>query len=171
MASHYISVLSSENIGASLAGPYLYDSDNTAQMRSVNYYNSVGVFGSKPYDNNDSQKAIDGYAFARTSKNFVFQKSTDGFPQVVSLYSGSIYPEYTQSIHKNEGASTVKTATAMRDGNYNFVTGEFAPGYPHVSTDSFGDDNAARSSYNVPGSITYMTNSNQTLSKNYDPKG
>ena len=164
MATHYVASPNVESIRTTINGV-------TNDTKLSSYYVSLGVFAPKPYDGDDAQKAVVAYDFARDSAAFAFQRSEDALPLVKALQNGSIYPQYVNSINKIESASTVKTSTAIRDGQFNLSTGKFSPGYPQTSTDSFGNDNAARSSFDIPGSLTYMAGASTPVSQNYEAKG
>jgi hypothetical protein len=132
---------------------------------------STLAYTSGPKDNDTSNKAYSGSAFAKNTDSLLAMRSDAVVSTVAVLKNASIYPEYLRSIHYLENRTTTKTATAIRAGKYNIYTGKFEAGYPVTSTDNFGNDNAARSSYAVPGSLTFMTNSKEATTQNYPPKG
>lgn len=168
MATHYVSSPNSENIDATIA---ISSNNQVNVIKPSSYYTQTGAFASKPYDGDDAAKAVIGYDFANDDTGFAFQRSKAAFPAVSALENASGYPEYVNSINKSESVTTVKTASAIRSGNFNIYTGKFKPTYPNTSTDSFGNDNAARSSYDIPGSLTFMTTGSNPVSQNYEAKG
>lgn len=139
-------------------------------IRPINYLKTVGKFGPSPVLSNTTRRSVNGFTFGAIPKN-VFIKSSDYFPTARALYTGSIFPQYLNSINSIESSSTVRTTSAIRTGKYNFFTNKYSPGYPVKSIDNFGNDNAARSSYDSPGTITYLSNGRDIISQNYEAKG
>lgn len=123
------------------------------------------------YNGDDTNKALLGYTFDKETNTLIAQRSKDSVGAKAVLKSASIYPQYLRSINSNETHRSVKSSTAIRNGFFNVSTGKFSPGYPATGTDSFGNDNAARSSYAVPGSITFLSNGVTATSQNYEAKG
>lgn len=124
------------------------------------------AYSSGPVDNDNTDKAVSANIFAKNTDSLLSMRS-----DVTGLLNASIYPEYTKSIKYIENRITTKTATAIRAGKYNIYTGKFETSFPVNVTDSFGNDNAARSSYAVPGSITFMVNGKELTTQNYPAKG
>jgi len=60
------------------------------------------------------------------------------------------------SIHYIESIRTVRVATAIRDGYWHIYEGVWTTD-PTAAQDSFGQDDAARPSYAIPGELTYRT--------------
>ncbi len=123
------------------------------------------------YNGDDADKALLGYTFDKETSTLIAQRSKDAVGAKAVLKSGSIYPQYLRSINFVESHKAVRTSTAIRDGRWSDFTGSFDGGYPATATDSFGTDNAARSSYAVPGSITFMANGVVATTQNYEAKG
>ena len=124
----------------------------------------------EPKVTNDVRRVIMGRALPGKPEKLIAIKSSDTFGYSAVLRSGSQYSGYLKNINYTESARTNRTASAIRAGKFNLYTGKFAPAYPVVSNDAFGNDNAARSSYNTPGSFTFRVGNNIT-SKNYEAKG
>lgn len=61
-----------------------------------------------------------------------------------------------RSIHFIEAIRTVRVATAIRAGYWHIYEGRWTTA-PTEAQDSFGQDDAARPSYAVPGELTYRT--------------
>ena len=162
---HYVSG-SVEVVGATIAMNSGVDS-----MKPSNYYGQTGVFGSTPHDGADAQQSVVGQGFPSSSTDIVMQRSKDLIPTAAVLMNASIYPEHVNSINKSESVTTAKTASAFRAGAFNFVTGAFTPGHPAESTDSFGNDTAARSNFAIPGSLTFLSSGGVPTSQNYPAKG
>lgn len=123
--------------------------------------------GNHPVDTSDTQKSISSKSFANNEFVSINQRSINAIDG--SLKNASVYPEYINSINSTESARTALSTTAMRQGQFNFITGKFTSSVS-VFVDSFGNDNAARSSYDMPGSITFKVGNNIT-SQNYEAKG
>ncbi len=161
MSIHYVSG-SAQNIGGTTA---TYTSGKTGGNK-VNPTNEIYNAGNYPTDDLDSQKSLASVDFANSTFTAINQRSASAISG--SLKNASIYPEYLDSIHKKESARTARLATAMRAGNYNVITGKFTS--VTVANDSFGNDNAARASFNVPGNLVYRIG-NTTVTKAYEAKG
>jgi len=168
MPIHYAVSPNFENIAATIA---VASNNQTNSIKPVSYYEETGAFASKPYNGDDTRRAVIGYDFAKDNTDFAFQRSDAAFPSVRALKNASVFPTYVNSINKSESATTVKTASAIRSGTFNPYTGKFKANYPQTSTDSFGNDNAARSSYDIPGSLTFMGTGSKAISQNYEAKG
>tara|TARA_B100002019_G_C21274915_1_gene604891 strand:+ start:17571 stop:18071 length:501 start_codon:yes stop_codon:yes gene_type:complete len=162
---HYVSG-SAEVVGATIAM-----SSGTDSVKPSNYYSQTGVFGSTPHDGADAQQSVSGQGFPSASTDVVMQRSKDLIPTSAVLINASIYPEHVNSINKSESVTTARTASAFRAGAFNLVTGEFTPGHPVEATDSFGNDTAARSSFAIPGSLTFLSTGGVPTSQNYPAKG
>jgi hypothetical protein len=115
------------------------------------------VFASTPYDGDDAGKSISAGSFAHDHPRGVILRSTTEIAGQSNnvLRSAGSSPILTRSINSIESASTVKTASAIRSNKYNRYTGQYEAGYPQTSTDSFGNDDAARSSRSAPGEFAY----------------
>lgn len=131
-------------------------SSSVLDNRSLGAAN-VGVFGSTPYDGADADKVISAGVFAHNHLRGIILTSTTELAGQSSdvLKSAGSTPVLTTSVHKVESATTVKTTSGIRANKYNRFTGDWDSGYPQTSTDSFGNDDAARSSRSVPGELTY----------------
>lgn len=161
MSIYYISG-SAQNVGGTTA---TYTSNKTGGNK-VNPTNEIYNAGNYPTDDLDSQKSLTSVDFANSVFTSINQRSASAVSG--SLKNGSVYPEYLDSIHKKESARTPRLATAMRAGNYNVTTGKFTS--VTVANDAFGNDNAARSSYNAPGNLVYRVG-NTLVTKSYEAKG
>jgi hypothetical protein len=119
-------------------------------------YNST-VFASVPYDGDDAGKSISAGSFAHDhSRGIILTVTSEIAGQSDdTLKSAGSSPVLTASVHKLESVSTVKTATGIRTNKYNRYTGAWDNSYPATSTDSFGNDDAARSTRTAPGEFTY----------------
>jgi hypothetical protein len=115
------------------------------------------VFASTPYNGDDADKAISAGSFAHDHpRGLILTSTTEIAGQDSSvLKSAGSTPVLTTSINKIESVSTVKTASGIRSNKYNRYTGAWDSGYPQTSTDSLGNDEAARPSRSVPGELVY----------------
>lgn len=119
---------------------------------------SVGVVGSVVVDGTDTDKAVSANAFAKnTSKPLALRLDAP-------LNKASSATR--RAVHKIEALSTRRVATAIRAGNYNIYTGRFSVA-PTVATDSFGQDDAATPTAQVPGELTYRTGAKKPVNDNY----
>ena len=171
MSIHYNGSPNVESINASIAAGAL-GSSTTNFIAPTNYFADVGVFASTPADTDDVDKSVDSVDFAKDhGTTLIAQRSQDSFSGTAALKNGSIYPLYVQSINKQESATTAKVATAIREGKFNLSTGKFATSYPATATDSFGNDNAARASFDSPGTITFMVSGVSPTNHALEAKG
>lgn len=173
MSIHYASSTAAnvESIDASIAAGSLGGS-TTNFIAPNNYFADVGVFASTPADNSDADKAVDALAFGKDhGSTLIAQRSPDAFSGTTALKNGSIYPAHVRSINYIETASTAKVATAIRTGKFNISTGKFSASYPATSVDSFGNDKAARASFDSPGTVTFMVSGTSPTSKALESKG
>jgi len=129
-----------------------------------------GMVGTGPKQTPDTRVANNFRAIASDHLRDIHQRSPDTFGTTNVLLNASAYPVLMKPINSVEGANTSLSTTAMRTGKYNYFTGKYSNGFPISQTDSFGNDNAARSSYDAPGSITFRVGNNIT-SQNYEAKG
>lgn len=169
MANYYISGSVVKNVGGAIS---LSNNHNLAfdGVSPASTYDVTG-FGSKVYNGDDADKSLAGYTFAKNTDSLLSMRSSALVGAVAVFKNASVYPEYLRSINYLESRTTTKYTTAIRTGKYNTYTGKFSAGFPVSSTDAFGDDNAARSSYAVPGSLTFMVNGKTTTTQNYPAKG
>lgn len=132
----------------------------------------TGVFGSTVVDNDNADKALSAGTFAFNNNNPVGKKVTTSLSGVSNnvLLSGAGNPGGIRSIHKIESIKTRKLTTALRENRYNEVTGEFDAGYPQLSTDNFGSDNAANPTMAVPGELAYKTGAKEPVTDEYKAK-
>lgn len=169
MSSYYQTGSTTKNLGGAIVISHTNDTRFDGVGPSSSY--EVTGFGSKPYNGDDSDKALTGYTFAKNTDSLLAMRSSDDVGGVDVFKNASIFPDTLRSINYVEGSTTNQTASAIRTGQFNMYTGKFAPGYPNTSTDSFGQDDAARSSFAVPGSLTFMVNSQHLTTQNYPAKG
>lgn len=122
----------------------------------VNRYNQT-VFASVPYDGDDAGKAISAGSFAHDhTRGIVLTVTAEIAGQSSNvLKSAGSSPILTRSINSIESVSTVKTAAGIRANKYNRYNNTWDNGYPQTSTDSFGNDDAARSTRSAPGEFAY----------------
>lgn len=129
------------------------------------------VFASTPYDGDDAGKAISDGGFAHDHpRGLILRVTTEIAGQAKNtLRSAGSTPILTRSFNSIEGASTVKTASAIRANKYNRYTGEYEGGYPQTSTDSFGNDDETRVTRSAPGEFAY-TLGKSAIQANYPAK-
>ena len=169
MSLYYQSGSTPKNLG----GAMVLSHNNDARFNGVDPSSSYQVtgFGSKPYNGDDADKAATGYTFAKNTDSLLAMRSSDDVGGVPVFKNASIFPTTLRSIHYREISTTNLTASAIRSGQFNMYTGKFSLGFPDVSIDAFGQDHAARSSFAVPGSLTFMVNSKHLTTQNYPAKG
>jgi hypothetical protein len=169
MSLYYQTGSTPKNLGGAIV---LYH-NNDSRFDGVDPISSYEVtgFGSRPYNGNDAEKSLLGYIFAKNTNSLLAMRSSDPVGNTYVFQNASIYPSTLRSIHYVEAATTTKTASAIRGGRFNVYTGKFSVGFPNSSTDTFGTDNAARSSFAIPGSLTFMVNGKQLTTQNYPAKG
>lgn len=155
MSLHYQGLPNSQIVDQTISG---YGLD----VKPVDY----GNLTTEPKVTADVRKVNNLLAMPVKPENLIAIRSADS--DVLS--SGSSYSEYMMDINYIESNRTRRTSAAIRDGQFNISTGKFAVGYPVVSNDSFGNDNAARSSYDIPGSISFRVG-NKITTQNYEAKG
>jgi len=129
------------------------------------------AYTSGPKDNDNSDKATVSGVFAKNTDSLLSMRSNALVNGVLVFRNASIYPVYVRSINYLENRTTSLVATAIRAGKYNIYTGQFDVGFPGSSSDDFGNDTAARSSFAIPGSLTFMVNSQHITTQNYPAKG
>lgn len=142
-----------------------FEASATTQMKT-------GVFASTVVDNDNADKALSGGTFAYNNERPIAKKTTDILAGVAEdfLVSGAAVPSLRRSIHKIESVRTRKLTTAIRENRYSEFTGEFDAGYPEVSVDSFGADNAANPTRTVPGELVYRDGSPLPVQDDYKAK-
>jgi len=131
--------------------------------------NKTGVFGSTVVDNDTADKAVSAGTFAYNNSRPVAKKTSSTISGVANtvLQSGASDPNRRKSIHKIESIKTLKTTTAVRTNKWNEYTGKWEAGFPQTSNDSFGNDNAASPTSNVPGELTYRTGAKVPVNDDY----
>jgi hypothetical protein len=132
----------------------------------------TGVFGSTVVDNDSADKALSAGTFAFDNNSPVAKKITTSLSGVSNtvLLSGAGNPGGIRSIHKIESIETLKLTTAIRENRYNEFSGEFDAGYPELSTDNFGSDDAANPTRSVPGELVYRTGAKEPVTDEYKAK-
>ena len=105
------------------------------------------LYRTGPLDNNDADKALAGGSFAYNSSTPVAKKLSTMLSGVANdvLLSGAAQPGFRRRVNKIEGLTTSLVTTAIREGQYNSVTGKFDAMYPSGINDSFGTDDAVTS--------------------------
>jgi len=121
--------------------------------------NDVGVFGSAPAATFDVKENFFGVPLGSLN---------DITTTLNTLYQTPV-PSLTKSIHKTESSTSLQYTTAFRNGYYNMYTGKFLVA-PTVSSDSFGNDDAARPSRDVPGELVYRTGAKRPVEADYPSK-
>ena len=117
--------------------------------------------GSVVVDGDDTDKAVSANTFAKnTSKPLAIRLDAP-----LNKASSST----RRALHKIEGLSTRRVATAIRAGYYNISTGLFSTA-PTVASDSFGQDDAATPTSAVPGELTYKTGAYKPVNADYKAK-
>jgi hypothetical protein len=132
----------------------------------------LGVFGSTVLDNDSADPALSAGVFAYNNQRPVAKKITTSLSTVSNDYLRSTAgnPGGINSIHKIESVTTRKLTTAIRTNKWNEYSGKFDVGFPQVSTDSFGTDDAANPTKSVPGELVYRDGSPTPVTDTYKPK-
>jgi|LakMenEpi03Aug12_release.lakeMendotaPanAssembly.Ray.scaffolds.fasta_scaffold209077_2 hypothetical protein len=167
MSLHYQSGSTADNNGGSVSS-YNISSDILNDVAPVG---SNLAYTSGPKDNNNADKANAGGVFAKNTNSLLAMRSDALVNSTAVLQNASGYPEYTRSIKYIESRVTSRVATAIRAGKFNIYDGTFAEGFPASSTDNFGNDDAARVTFAVPGSLTFMVTGKTATTQNYPAKG
>lgn len=144
--------------------------DSNPNVKKVLYSREILPTGNYPVLSDDVTVADINYGISRKHNRSINQRSSDNLASQPVLRNASIYPQYVNSINYAESNRTALKSTAIRAGEYNMSTGKFSLGYPAVSNDAFGQDNAARSSFDSPGSISFRVG-NTITTQNYEAKG
>lgn len=133
-----------------------YNSRPGSLLSSVELGAEATRTGSVVVDGDSADKAVSAGSFAYNNQAPVAKRLTKKLSGVANavLLKAADQPALVDSIHEVEGVTTNKTATAIRAGYLNFYSGSWSTP-PAVSSDSFGNDNAARVSRSNPGSLTY----------------
>lgn len=173
--------------GSSVTGSYHTGGSSTRNNKGVMKSNSTtsdaklssvktstpvtGIFGSTVVNNNVSDPALSGGTFAFNNNRPVAKKTTTSLAGVSNtvLRSGALVPSQIRKVNKIETVRTRKEITAIRAGKYNIVTNTWEAGYPVVSADSLGADNAASPTASVPGKLVYSLGKNRVV-QNYSSK-
>ena len=134
----------------------------------VSRYNTT-VFASTVINNGSADKAVSAGVFAYEDRDGVAMRSTATISGVsnTALRSGANVPSLMRGIHKLETLRTRKFTTAIRANKYNRSTGQFEAGFPVVTVDSLGTDNAATPTRAVPGRIVYKLGQPVPFTQNY----
>lgn len=168
MSLHYQSGSKADNNGGSVLS-YNISSDvlnDVAPSAGANL-----AYTSGPKDGDDTDKANAGGAFAKYTDSLLAMRSDALVNSSAVLQNASAYPQYMRSIKYIENRETVKVATAIRAGKFNVYNGTFEAGFPVSSSETYGNDNAARVTYAVPGSLTFMVTGKTATTQNYPAKG
>ena len=168
MSLHYQSGSTADNNGGSVLSPNI--SSDVLNDVAPNAGSNL-AYTSGPKDGANTDKATVSGTFAKNTDSLLAMRSNALVNAVLVFRNASIYPAYVRSINYLEGRTTSKVATAIRAGKYNIYTGQFDVGFPASASDDFGNDTAARSSFAVPGSLTFMVNSKHITTQNYPAKG
>lgn len=139
-------------------GGSVLNGGSTAELNSLDLgYSNVGVFGSSVVDGTDTDKALSAGTFSYSNQQPVAKRLTNTLSGVSNTYleSGAAVPGNIRSIHKLEVLRTRKLTTAIRAGDWNIYSGEWAT-EPSVVVDTLATDDAANPSHGVPGELTYI---------------
>lgn len=142
------------------------------KFEAVNVTTPVtGIFGSTVVNGSTTDPALSAGTFAYKNNRPVAKKTTTTLSGVSNtvLRSGALVPSQIRKVNKIEVVRTRKEVTAIRANKYNVVTNTWEAGYPVVTTENLGADDAASPTSSVPGSLVYSMGKN-TVSKNYSSK-
>jgi hypothetical protein len=140
----------------------------------------LGAFASTPVDGTDTNEANSAGTYAYNNTRPVAKRSTTTLSGVsnTALQSGAAQPGLRRKVNKTEGATTLLQTTAVREGKFDIYSGKFINNQtgeevkPDVQVDSFGQDDAATPTAEVPGELTYLVgktpvNDNYKAKTNY----
>jgi len=143
------------------------------------HYN-LGAFGSTPVDGTNTDEANSNGTYAYNNTRPIARRYTRALSGVSNnvLLSGAAQPQLRRKVNKTESATTLKQTTAIREGKFDIYSGKFinnqtgAEVKPIVQSDSFGQDDAATPTAEVPGELTYLVgktpvNDNYKAKTNY----
>lgn len=130
---------STNNNGGSSIGVGI--NTNISSITSANTITNIGTI-----DGENTDPALSEGVFNNDAKKSIIKRITNSLAEIPNDYliSGALKPSLIKSIKNVESRTTNKTASAIRDGNYNFYNNTFASGFPASSDDYFGNDLAAR---------------------------
>lgn len=133
--------------------------------------------GSVVVDGTDTDEAVSAGTFAYNNDRPVAKRLTDSLSGVSNnvLLSGAARPDLVQSVHKIEGITTRRVATAIRAGYWNIYSGTWSTNPTNASdsftgSDSTSNDYAARPSRSSPGNLTYKLGNPTAVTVGYAEK-
>ena len=180
--SHYNTVPpNAKGSGAGGNGGAAARVSNTSKLDGVTVARyDAGVFGSTVLDNNVADKALSSGTFAYNNQRPIAKRLTATISGVANtfLQSGAAVPSLVQSIHYAkvcgmgcvDGVRTRQLTSAIRQNKFNRYAGEFDAGYPVVTVDTFGSDDAAQPTRAIPGELTYKSSSLNPVNDVYKGK-
>lgn len=136
----------------------------------------VNAFGSKVVEdtvtNKDyAGKAVSGGTFSHDHVKPISALVTTELSGVnTNVIKSPANDGVKRSINKLETLRTRKFTSAVRANKYNRYTNKFDAGYPEVSSDALGTDEAATPTASVPGELTYRTGAKVPVNDNYKAK-
>jgi len=145
---------------------------SSSVLVSVEAGSPVSPVGSSVVDGVNATSALLAGIFANNSSVPVAKRISDSLGGVANdfLVSGAGKPDLIKNPLKIEEITTTRTATALRAGYWNDVTGSWSVN-PTTATDSFGTDNAATLTREDPGTLTYtLGNSSSPVTAGYASK-
>ena len=109
--------------------------------------------------------------FAYNNQKPVAKRTTDSLGGVENdfLVSGAAKPDLIRTPLSIDSITTTRTATAIRAGYWNDVTGSWSTN-PTTAVDSFDTDNAAVLSRENPGDLTYTLGGDTPVTVGYASK-
>lgn len=172
MATQQVNGSAVTNLSTNNNGGSVLNGGSTSELQSVDLgYSNVGVFGSYVVDGTDTDKALSAGTFSYNNQKPVAKRLTDQLSGVNNSYlsSGASVPGNVRSIHKLETLRTRKLTTAIRAGEWNIYSGQWAT-KPSTVVDSLATDDAASPSRSVPGELVYKTGAKVPVQDNYKSK-
>lgn len=132
--------------------------------------------GSVVVDGDNTDSAIGGI-FAYNNATPIAKRVTTELASISNdfLLSGAAKPDLVVSVHRIEGITTRRIATAVRAGYWNIYTGQWSTNPTNTAdsftgSDSTSNDYAARVSRSFPGRLTYKLGNPEAVTVGYAPK-
>lgn len=143
-------------------GTAAYDTVHTvATVTDVDNYITSTTWGGSP-SSDGSTVVVSGRFASMTANEYIMRGGVTQDVANLGAKTKTFGSEGTRrSIHFIEGFDSYLVTTAIRAGNYDVYSGTFTTA-PSSSTDSFGQDHAARPTYAIPGELVYRTSGQKT---------
>jgi len=163
-----VTLTSTKNKGGTILAAGSAASGVVQTQKAASYYSSS--FASTVINGTNTDPA-NGGTFAYNDAHPVAIRYTTSLAGISNTFlrSGSSNPNERRTVNKTESVRTRRSATSIRNGNFNIYNGLFTSS-PTVAVDSFGTDTAASPTAAVPGQLVYKIGNPVPFTKNYAKK-